>query len=145
MYVCIKRVVKKCSMRKCEDVKCLFVLNLSGSFTSSLLPATEPLMVLAKQAKNDARALDASSMTQSSLFTQPADAELQLRLKNPYSGIFWRGHHALAAKILHSRVFDRFDRVLMLKVTASAHFLMKRRILQLTGKRVVYSRFTGFF
>lgn len=53
-------------------------------------------MVQAKQAKNDARALEASSMTQSSLLTQPADAELQLRLKNPYSvGIFWRGHHAL--------------------------------------------------
>lgn len=125
----------------------VFVLNLSGSFTSRLLPVTEPLMIQAKQAKNDARALDTSSMTQSSLFTQPADAELQLRLKNPYSGIFWRGHHALAAKILHFRVFDRFDRVLMLKVTASAHFLKmeSQRSLQLTGKRVVYSRFTGFF
>lgn len=63
-------------------------------------------------------------MTQSSPLTQPADTELQLRLKNTYSvGIFWKGHHALAPKILYFRAFDSFDREVMLKVTASAHSL----------------------
>lgn len=68
--------------------------------------------------------LTRSSVTQSSRLTQPADTELQLRLKNTYSGgIFWRGHHALAPRILYFRGFDSFDRELMLKVTASAHSL----------------------
>lgn len=61
-----------------------------------------------------------SSMTQSSHLTQPADARLQLCLKNTCSvGIFWRGHYALAPKLLYFRALDSFDWMLMLKVTAS--------------------------
>lgn len=46
-----RRAANKGKLRKCKDAKHLFVLNPSGSFTSRrLLPATEPLMVQAKQA-----------------------------------------------------------------------------------------------
>lgn len=85
-----------------------------------------------------------SSMTQKSHLTQPADARPQLRLKNTCSvGIFWRGHHALAPKILYFRALDSFDWILMLKVTASELFIFFRKSrwdLQLTGKSVVYLR-----